>query len=116
MSRCVGLVALLLLLAPLSFTTPGRSVGTARTWDGWITDDKCGAKGAGAHHKDCASKCSEKGARLVLYDIHDKMIYGLDKQDLAKEHIGHEVTVTGTAVGYKIAVESIEMKLGLSAS
>jgi hypothetical protein len=44
------------------------------------------------------------------------MIYGLDKQDLAKEHIGHEVTVTGTAVGYKIAVESIEMKLGLSAS
>src|SRR5271165_6476076 len=27
------------------------------SWDGWISDSKCGAKGANAEHAACAKKC-----------------------------------------------------------
>jgi hypothetical protein len=106
MKKTIALLACLavasLLVAPVAATAAGGS------WNGWITDDACGAKGANAAHKACAAKCLEKGAKLVLYNNADKKIYKLDKQDVAKEHLGHEVTVKGTAAGDSIAVESIE--------
>jgi hypothetical protein len=83
--------------------------GTKGSWTGWITDEHCGAKGANAEHKSCAEKCIAGGGKLVFYNSGDKAIYSLDKQDVAKQHLGHEVTVKGTAEGKAIAVESIEM-------
>jgi hypothetical protein len=80
----------------------------ADEWTGWITDESCGAKGANAGHKDCAMKCLENGEALVFYNTADEKIYQLDNQDTAKQHIGHEVKVTGTLEGEKIVVESIE--------
>lgn len=82
----------------------------ASSWTGWITDDHCGAMGAKAGHKDCAIKCLEKGGKLVFYNGADQKIYQLDKQDLAKEHLGHEVTVKGSLDGEAIKVEAIEAK------
>jgi hypothetical protein len=77
------------------------------SWNGWITDDACGAKGAKAEHADCTKKCMAKGASLVFYNNADKKLYKLDKQDVAKEHIGHEVKVEGDLKGDTIAVASI---------
>jgi hypothetical protein len=81
----------------------------AASWTGWITDEHCGAKGNNAGHKSCALKCAkEHGAALVFYNNADQKIYKLDKQDVAKEHVGGEVTVTGEAEGDSIKVASIE--------
>src|SRR5207244_1018718 len=81
----------------------------AASWTGWITDGHCGAKGTNAGHKGCALKCAkDHGAAMVFYNNADQKIYKLDKQDLAKEHLGSEVTVTGEATGDSIAVASIE--------
>jgi Protein of unknown function (DUF5818) len=106
MKKTMALFAFLavasLLLAPVAATA------AAGSWNGWITDEACGAKGANAAHKDCALKCVEKGSKLALYNTTDKKLYKLDKQDVAKEHLGHEVTVKGTATGDSIAVDSIE--------
>lgn len=99
---------LLTLLALMAFALP-LAAGTKGTWTGWITDDSCGAKGANAEHKSCSEKCLAKGAKLVFYNTEDKKLYTLDKQDVAKEHLGHEVKVTGEAEGNAIKVESIEM-------
>ena len=77
---------------------------------GWITDAKCGANGAKAEHAKCAVKCAEGGQKLVLYSPSDKKTFALDNQALAKEHIGHEVVVEGTATGDSIAVKKIEAK------
>ena len=88
----------------------GHSRGAAGSWSGWITDDSSGAKGANAALKDCAVNCAEKGGSLVLYNTADKKLYKLDKQDLARQHLGHEVTVKGTAAGDKIVVDSISPK------
>src|SRR5947208_12647718 len=81
----------------------------AASWTGWITDEHCGAKGNNAEHKSCALKCAkDHNAALVFYNNADKKIYKLDKQDIAKAHVGAEVVVTGEADGDNIKVASIE--------
>lgn len=98
-------VALLTLLAATAFA-PMASAAKG-TWTGWITDESCGAGGAKAEHKECAKRCAENGSKLVFYNTADKKIYALDKQDVAIQHIGHEVKVTGEVDGKAIKVESI---------
>ena len=83
------------------------SAGTKGSWTGWITDTHCGAKGATAEHKECALKCVAKGEKLAFYNSADKKLYSIDNQDLAKDNLGQEVTVTGEADGTDIKVESI---------
>lgn len=83
------------------------SAGTKGSWTGWITDAHCGAKGASAEHKECSLKCIAKGEKLVFYNSADKKLYSIDKQDLAKDNLGQEVTITGEADGTDIKVESI---------
>jgi Protein of unknown function (DUF5818) len=107
MKRTIALLACVALASLLVAPVAASAAGTAGSWNGWITDEACGAKGANAAHKACAEKCLEKGSKLVLYNNADKKLYKLDKQDVAKEHIGHEVTVKGTVDGNSIAVESI---------
>ena len=97
----------ILLFTLLAMMAMLASAGTKGTWTGWVTDEHCGAKGASADHKACAEKCLTQGGKLVFYNTGDKKIYSLDKQDLAKEHLGHEVQVTGEADGKAIKVESI---------
>ena len=87
---CLVLSLALILSLGLSLTAAEGK------WTGWITDQKCGAKGAKAEHKECALKCAEAGEKLVFYNNADKKLYSLDNQELAKQHVGHEVTVEGT--------------------
>ena len=104
-----SLVVLFTLLALAVLALPLCSAATKGSWTGWITDDHCGAKGASADHKACVEKCLSKGSKLVFFNSDDKKIYSLDKQDVAKEHLGHEVKVTGEVDGNAIKVESIDM-------
>ncbi|HEV7670558.1 MAG TPA: hypothetical protein VGS22_18720 [Thermoanaerobaculia bacterium] len=101
----LSLVFALALIAVL-MAAPSFAAGT---WTGWITDSHCGAKGANAKHtKACAEKCAhEKDGKVVFYNNADQKIYDIDKTDLALEHVGHEVTVTGTLTGTSIKVDSI---------
>ncbi|HYU33252.1 MAG TPA: hypothetical protein VEW48_13915 [Thermoanaerobaculia bacterium] len=101
--------------AILLFALFTPTLAMAGQWNGWITDEQCAAKGAKADHAACAKKCHEKGAKLVFYNTGDEKIYTLDKQDLAAEHIGHEVTVKGEAEGSAIKVASIEPAAGHTA-
>ena len=94
----IALFAVALLIAP---------VVCADTWSGWITDENCGAKGAKSGHKECALKCLGEGAALVFYNSADAKIYKLDNQEMAKEHAGAEVEVTGEFNGNLIKVTSI---------
>ncbi|MBW8873343.1 MAG: hypothetical protein JF614_00125 [Acidobacteria bacterium] len=100
-------VLLLTLLALTMLALPLASAGTKGSWTGWITDASCGAKGAKAEHKACAEKCIAKGEKLVFFNNADKKLYSLDKQDVAKDNLGHEVKVTGEADGSAIQVEAI---------
>lgn len=98
---------LLLALLAVAIALPAGA-GAKGSWTGWITDSTCGAKGAKAAHKNCAEKCLSEGGKLVFYSLENQKIYSLENQELAKQHLGHEVTVTGeVADGTYIKVESI---------
>ena len=66
------------------------------SWDGWISDSKCGAKGANAAHADCAKKCIGMGEKPVFVSDKDQKVIGIDNPDAVTGHEGHHVKVTGT--------------------
>jgi hypothetical protein len=72
------------------------SIGLAKTWDGWISDAKCAAKGANAAHAACAKKCVEKGEKPVLVTDKDQKVVAIANPAVVSGHEGQHVKVTGT--------------------
>lgn len=98
---------MLVLLAAMNVTAEKGKEGS---WVGWVTDTHCAApKGDPAKHSvACVNKCVSDGASYALFSPSDKKVYVLDNADMAKEHAGHHVKVTGALDGEKITVKSIE--------
>jgi maltose-binding protein MalE len=65
------------------------------TIEAWISDEKCGAN----IDADCAKKCQEQGAKLVVVNVTDKSIMPVANQDTIRGFIGQHVIVTGTVKG-----------------
>ena len=77
---------------------------------GWISDSKCGAKGANAQAGACTTKCvKEHGEKYVFVNDTDKKVYAIDDQDKVAAHAGHHVTVKGKVEGDTLKLSSIEM-------
>lgn len=96
----LAVLALAVLVLP-------ASTALADSWTGWISDSHCGAKGAKAGHEDCAKKCVKGGGTYVFVNGTDQKVFAVDNQELAGQHLSHQVTVTGTVEGESIKVESI---------
>jgi len=96
-------LALVSLLATASFA------GDATTVNGWISDSKCGVKGAHEGAADCTKKCIGEGAAMVVVTDTDQKILTVENPDAVKGHEGHHVAVTGHVTGDKIHVDSTKM-------
>lgn len=79
----------------------------AGEWTGYISDSKCGAKGAKDAHADCAKSCVKGGATPVF--VTDGKVYKIDDASKVADHIGHKVTITGELKGDTVAIESVKM-------
>lgn len=99
MKRVFGLLCLSFVLS--------AAVLHAEQWTGYISDAKCGLKGASADHAECAQSCIKAGAAAVL--VSDGRLFALDKQPEVKKFAGEKVVVQGTAGkdGKSIKVDSI---------
>jgi len=95
--------ALILMMASVSFA------GDAQTVNGWVSDAKCGAKGANAGAEACTKKCIAAGEKAVLVTDSDQKVLAVDNPDALKGHEGHHVAVTGHVDGDKIHVDSVKM-------
>jgi hypothetical protein len=101
--------ALYLALAVVALTLVlPAGTALADSWTGWISDDHCGAQGAKAGHEDCARKCIKDGGKYVFVNSADKKVFAIDNQNLASQHLDHEVTLSGSVQGESITVSSIE--------
>ncbi len=103
---------LLLLLAGVLIVLMTASVSFAasdQTVNGWVSDSKCGVKGANANAAECTKKCIEKGASAVIVTDKDQKILIVDNPDSIKEHYGHHVAVTGHIDGDKIHIDGVKM-------
>ena len=83
--------------------------GDAQTVNGWVSDSKCGAKGANAGAAECTKKCIAAGADMVVVTDTDQKVLKVDNPDALKGHEGHHIAVTGQVTGDKIHVDSMKM-------
>lgn len=95
----------LLALSALAFDGMGKSA----TVKGWVTDSKCGVKGANAKAEACTKKCLEAGAKMVIVTDDDQKVLTVDNPDALKGHEGHHISATGTVSGDTIHVNSMKM-------
>ena len=102
---CLALCVVFLLVAVVA----AEDMSKAQTVKGWVSDAKCGAKGANAGAEACTKKCIEAGASAVLVTDGDNKVLSVDNQDALKGHEGHHVAVTGHVKGDSIHVESVKM-------
>jgi hypothetical protein len=79
------------------------------SWTGYISDAKCGAKGAKAAHAGCAKKCIEGGQAAVFVTDDGGTVLEVTNQDKVKEHAGHHVKVEGTVDAKKLTVDKVTM-------
>lgn len=83
--------------------------GDSETVNGWVSDSKCGAKGAHDGAAECTKKCIAEGASMVVVTDKDQKILTVENPDALKGHEGHHIAVTGHVNGDKLHVESAKM-------
>jgi len=98
-------VCFVFALSALAFDDMGKST----TVNGWVSDAKCGAKGANAASEACTKKCVAAGEKMVIVTDGDNKVLAVENQDALKGHEGHHVTVTGTMGKDSIKVGSVKM-------
>jgi len=98
-------VCFVLGLTALAFDDMGKST----TVNGWVVDDKCGAKGANAAGEACTKKCLAAGAKMVIVTDGDQKVLMVDNPDALKGHEGHHIAATGHMGKDSIHVESAKM-------
>jgi len=96
-------LALVSLLATASFAADATTV------NGWISDSKCGVKGAHEGAAECTKKCLDGGASMVVVTDKDQKVLTVKNPDALKGHEGHHVAVTGKVDGDSIQVDSAKM-------
>ena len=101
---CLALCFVFALTA-LAFDDMGKST----TVNGWVSDDKCGAKGANDKAEACTKKCLAAGAKMVIVTDKDQKVLMVDNPDALKDHVGHHVAVSGHVMGDSIHVQSASM-------
>ena len=93
-------------LTALAFDEMGKST----TVNGWVADDKCGAKGANDKAEACTKKCLAAGAKMVIVTDTDQKVLVVDNPDALKGHEGHHIAATGhMGKDSSIHVESAKM-------
>src|SRR5579884_352249 len=90
MKRTSLLSVALLLVSVLAWASPKN-----QSYTGWISDSKCGAKGASADHAACAKKCIQAGEKPVMVADNDQKVMPIENPDAVKNEIGQHVTVSG---------------------
>ena len=109
MKKLLAIFMMLCVVFLLVAVVAADDMGKATTLNGWVSDSKCGAKGANAGAAACTKKCIEGGASAVVVTDGDNKVLTVDNADVLKGHEGHHVAVTGTVKGDSIHVDSVKM-------
>ena len=97
MRKIVTICSILFLVMMIVGLTAADSKTTKEKWTkGWVSDSKCGVKGARAGHEACGRKCLAAGEHVVFVTEHDKKVLAVDNEDALKDLMGHRVSVKGT--------------------
>ena len=104
---CIALSVLFLTVAVFAADDMGKS----QTVNGWVSDSKCGAKGANAGAAACTKKCIEGGASAVVVTDGDNKVLTVDNQDALKGHEGHHVELSAHVYADKGQIHVMSVKM-----
>jgi hypothetical protein len=111
MHRTLTQLAALSLLAFVVVISSGQEITQPRpsTWVGFISDSKCGGKGAHADHKECAIRCVTRQGQSWIFVSSEYQVFGIENQNaVSKSSLGQEIVVTGRITDSgSILIESI---------
>ena len=88
-------LSLLCCLAVAASANSDTAKGKGKAVNGWVSDEKCGAKAAHAGAEECTKKCVEAGQKVVFVTDKDHKVLNVDNPDALKDHLGHHVSVEG---------------------
>ena len=86
-----------------------RRYGQVQTVKGWVSDSKCGAKGANAGAAACTKKCIEGGASAVVVTDGDNKVLAVDNADALEGTRRASRSCDGYVKGDSIHVDSVKM-------
>ena len=79
----------------------------AADFSGYIIDKNCASKKEMWGNEACAQSCIKRGAPAVLVTEEGK-VYAIAEQDKVKDLAGKKVSISGTAKGDTISVDSVK--------
>jgi hypothetical protein len=109
MKKAFALSLACCLLFLVAAVAMADDMGKAETVNGWVSDSKCGAKGAHDGAAACTKKCLEEGAQVVVVTDSDQKVLMVSNPEALKGHEGHHVAVKGEVKGDSIHVDSLKM-------
>ena len=100
--------ATILLALPLWMVSRPSDEPAAKTFTGEVTDSFCAKNGShdemmakmqsmGREKDTCTKKCTEIGAKYVLYDEGSKAVYTFDDQEKAKTFAGIDLVADNSS-------------------
>jgi hypothetical protein len=97
MKKIVSSGFVLPLVMSLAILASAKSTPPQAKWEkGWVSDSKCGVKGAGVGHEQCGKKCLAAGEHVVFVNDFNHKVRNVDNPDTLKDLMGHRVAVQGT--------------------
>ncbi len=109
MKKLLLVCAVFSMFSLMAATLLADDMGKTETVKGWVSDSKCGVKGANAKAEECTKKCIAEGASMVFVTDKDQKVLTIDNPDALKDHVGHHVAVKAHVMGDSIHVESVKM-------
>lgn len=82
---------------------PANTAAKAQDFDGWVSDERCGAK----VDAECSKKCLAQGAKLVFVSP-DRTVVPVANQDVVKSFVGQHVTLKGKLDNGILTVNTIK--------
>ena len=101
MKKMLAVVGIAMMLSVGAMAKGAKS----GSWNGWVSDEKCGAK----VDADCAKKCIGAGQKMVFVTDKDKKVIPISNPDALKGHEGHHVKVKGSVKDGALTVASASM-------
>jgi hypothetical protein len=105
MKKFFPIMLSLIVVAAMAFAS---DAGKASSMKGWVSDSKCGAKGASASHASCAKACVKGGEKAVFVSDADGKVYPIANQDSVKEHLGDHVQIMASNADGSLNVSKVE--------
>lgn len=104
----LGLVSAMAAQTPNNATktpakAPAKGVVKEQSFDGWVSDEKCGAR----IDADCARKCEAAGVKMVFVDS-NKNIVPVTNGEKLKGFSGQHVNIKGKLENGALTVVSIK--------